>query len=273
MTRSPLFAAALILATSLTFTFPALAADTEVIFDKTLSVAGAPTVNVSTSAGHIHITSGTDTQVHVVGHVRANSGWFSSDSGSRVKQIAANPPIVQSGNTITIGAQHMDSELFHNVSIEYDVTIPRSTTLTAHTGSGAVEITGIQGIVSASSGSGSLYLSLAGSNQATAHTGSGAIHIEGLAGGLNASTGSGSIDIAGNPVTEWRVSTGSGHIYLNFGNNAYFTLNASTGAGSVHVDQPITMQGSLNPHHVSGTVNGGGPEVHASTGTGSIVIN
>jgi hypothetical protein len=33
------------------------------------------------------------------------------------------------------------------------------------------------------------------------------------------------------------------------------------------------MQGSLNRHHVSGTVNGGGPEIHASTGSGDIIIN
>ena len=271
MTRTPLFAAALILATSASAAF---AADSEATFDRTLSISGAPTVTVSTGSGYIHITPGTDNRVHIVGHVHANSGWLSGDDAeSRVKQIAANPPIQQSGSTITIGAQHNDSNLFQNISIDYEVTTPRSTTLTAHTGSGSVQIAGIQGTVSAASGSGSLQLSLAGSNEATARTGSGSIHIEGLAGGLNASTGSGSIDIDGNPTTDWRVSTGSGRIHLNVGNNARFTLNASTGSGTVHVDQPITMQGSLNRHHVSGTVNGGGPEIHASTGSGDIVIN
>jgi type IV secretory pathway TrbL component len=33
------------------------------------------------------------------------------------------------------------------------------------------------------------------------------------------------------------------------------------------------MQGSLNRHHVSGTVNSGGPTLRASTGSGSITIS
>jgi hypothetical protein len=32
------------------------------------------------------------------------------------------------------------------------------------------------------------------------------------------------------------------------------------------------MQGSLNRHHISGTVNGGGPTIHANTGSGDISI-
>jgi hypothetical protein len=32
------------------------------------------------------------------------------------------------------------------------------------------------------------------------------------------------------------------------------------------------MQGSLNNHHITGSVNGGGPIVRASTGSGSIDI-
>jgi hypothetical protein len=274
MTRSPLFAAALVVATFTTSATAAFAADSEATFDRTLSTSGTPTVSVSTGSGYIHITPGTDNRVHIVGHVHAGLGWFSGDDAeSRVKQIAANPPIQQSGSTITIGAQHMDSNLFQNISIDYEITTPRSTALTTHTGSGSIQIAGIQGAVSASSGSGSLQLNLAGSSEATAHTGSGPIHIEGLAGGLDASTGSGSIDIAGSPTADWRLSAGSGRIHLNVGNNARFNLNASTGSGTVHVDQPISMQGSLNRHHVSGTVNGGGPEIHASTGSGDIVIN
>jgi len=32
------------------------------------------------------------------------------------------------------------------------------------------------------------------------------------------------------------------------------------------------MQGSLNKHHVSGTVNGGGPTIRATTGSGDVTI-
>ncbi|MDP9050437.1 MAG: DUF4097 domain-containing protein [Acidobacteriota bacterium] len=271
MTRRTLFAAAIALSAAIATS--AYAADVDATFDKSLSVSGAPILSVSTGSGYVHITAGSDNQVHIVGHVHSQSGWlFSSASSDAAKQIAANPPITQSGNTITIATAHNDS-LFRNISIDYDVTTPRSTNLTAHSGSGGIQITGIQAPVNAGSGSGSLHLTLAGSSQVKAATGSGAIHIEGVTGGLNASTGSGSIEVTGNLTSDWRISTGSGSIRLKLADNTRFNLDASTGSGTVHVDQPITMQGSLNHHHVSGTVNGGGPLLHATTGSGSITIN
>jgi len=33
------------------------------------------------------------------------------------------------------------------------------------------------------------------------------------------------------------------------------------------------MQGTINRHRVTGTVNGGGPTIRASTGSGDITIN
>jgi len=269
MTRRTLFAATLAFATATA----AFAADSEATFDKTLSVSGSPTVSVSTGSGYIHVTPGQDNQVHVVGHVHAHAGWLSpSADEDTVKKIVANPPITQSGNTITIGARG-DSDLFHNVSIDYDVTTPRATALTAATGSGDLQVTGIAGAVSAQSGSGSVHLALANSTDVKAQTGSGSIHLDGVAGSLRAQTGSGSIEATGNPTADWRLQTGSGSIRLKVATNARFTLDASAGSGDIHVDQPLTMQGTLNHHHVSGTVNGGGPAIHAQTGSGSITIN
>jgi hypothetical protein len=267
MHRATLLAATLALFVTATAAFAADSA-----FDKTLTFSGAPVVSVSTGAGYIHVASGPDNQFHVVGHVHAHSGWMSSDEDAAAKQIVAAPPISQSGNTITIGHQG-DSDLFRNVSIDYDITTPRSTALTAHTGSGPVEVSGIAGAVSAGSGSGSLHLSLANSSGVKAQTGSGSIRIDGLAGDLHAGTGSGSIEVAGSPTADWRLRTGSGSIHLHLANTAKFTLDASTGSGSVRVDQPIMMQGSLNRHHVSGSVNGGGPSINAATGSGDITIN
>ena len=269
MIRSILFIAALALSATATTGFAA-----EGTFDKTLSVAGTPTVSVATGSGYIHVTPGPDNQFHVIGHVHARAGMFSASSDEDiVKQIVASPPIAQSGNTITVAMPHADSDLYRNVSIDYDVTTPRATTLTAHTGSGGIQIAGIQGVASAETGSGSIQLSLAGPGDVTANTGSGSIHIDGLNGSLRAGTGSGSIDVSGKPTAEWRLSTGSGSIRLKLGNDARFTLDAETGSGSVHVDQPIMMQGSLNRHHISGTVNGGGPNIRATTGSGDITIN
>jgi hypothetical protein len=297
----------ILLALSLLLTATAALA-AEGTFDKTLTVDGTPIVSISTGSGYIHIYPGTDNQVHVIGHVHAYPSWFGSDADARVKQIVDSPPIVQLGNAITLSAPHADSDLFRNISIDYDVTAPRATILKAHTGSGSMEIGGIEGTVNASSGSGSIHadnigpaeriatgsgriratnvhggaaiqsgsgsvqLSLSAPGDVTARTGSGSIHISGLSGGLQASTGSGSIDVQGNPTSEWRAGSGSGSIQIQTPPDAHFTLNAASGSGTIHTDRAILMQGNLNRRHVTGTINGGGPTVRANSGSGSITI-
>jgi DUF4097 and DUF4098 domain-containing protein YvlB len=298
---------AAIVLTALAFTATAaLAADGT--FDKTLSVNATPSVSLATGSGYMHVYPGSDSQFHIVGHVHIRPGWLGGDADARVKEIVANPPIEQSGNTITVGENHGNHSLFENVTIDYDVTTPRATTLKARTGSGDIEIGGIEGTVDAGSGSGSLKidniganakletgsgsihasnvhgaatvetgsgtldLKLSGAGDVKAQTGSGSIHIDGITGGLRAGTGSGTIDVTGNPTSDWRLDTGSGSIHLSVGTAAKFNLNAETGSGSVRIEQPILMQGSLNKHHVSGAVNGGGPTIRTTTGSGDITL-
>jgi len=43
--------------------------------------------------------------------------------------------------------------------------------------------------------------------------------------------------------------------------NAGFTLDASTGSGSVHSDGEMVVQGSFDRHHITGKIHGGGPIV------------
>jgi DUF4097 and DUF4098 domain-containing protein YvlB len=259
-------------------------------FDKTLSVSGPATVSVSTGSGYIHVYPGSDNQVHIIGHVHSRNGLFGNDADGAVKKIVDAPPIQQSGNTITIGKTDDDEHLFRNVSIDYDVTTPASTTLKARSGSGSLEIGGIQGEVAAGTGSGGIHVDNIGANArletgsgsikatnvhggATARTGSGGIELAMSAPGeMKADTGSGSIHVSGTPTSSWTARTGSGSVTLEVPADAKFNLDADTGSGGVKVDRPIVMQGSLNKHHVSGAVNGGGPIVHVSTGSGSVTV-
>lgn len=258
-------------------------------FDRILNVSSSPNVSVVTGSGNIHIKPGSDTQVHIVGHVHSNSGWFGSDAESRVRQIIDNPPIIQNGNDITIGQRH-SNDLFRNISIDYDITLPRATnisagtgsgdmeiqnagaTLKAQTGSGSIRAHGIAGTSTLGTGSGDIDFQQTGPGDVRAETGSGNITLRGLSGALKSSTGSGNIEIEGQPTSDWKITTGSGNVQLALGNGARFDLSADTGSGNVSVAQPITMQGSLNRHHISGSVNGGGPTIRANTGSGDITI-
>ena len=277
----------LVTAVTLSVATSAYAADSH--FDRTLSVSSSPNVSVATGSGYIRLKPGSDNQVHISGHVHTSGGWMSGDADSRVQQIANNPPIVQNGNEITIGERH-GGDLYHNISIDYDITLPRASniaaatgsgdmtidnvgaTLKAQTGSGSVRANGIQGASTLGSGSGDVELHLAGPGDVRAETGSGTVRLFGVNGALKASTGSGDIEVNGTPSTDWKLSTGSGSINMALGGNAKFNLVADTGSGSVNVAQPISMQGSLNKHHISGTVNGGGATIRANTGSGDISI-
>lgn len=259
-------------------------------FDRTLNVNAAPNVSISTGSGYIHVRPGSDSQVHVVGHVHPSNSWFNNDSESRVQQIVNNPPIAQNGNDITIGDTH-SNDLYRNIGIDYDITLPRTSSIRAGSGSGDVDIQNVGSYLKASSGSGNvhaqgvhgpadlqtgsgnIFLQQSASGDVRAQTGSGSIQLNGISGGLKAGTGSGDIEASGNPASDWKLDTGSGSIHLNLGSSARFNLNASTGSGSVRTAQAIAMQGEINKHHVNGTVNGGGPTIRANTGSGDISIN
>ena len=274
-------------------------------FDRTLQVSGAVNLDVSTGSGDIVVKTGGAGQVMVHGTIHSNSWPFGSESA--VHQLESNPPIQQSGNSIRIG-YNVPDDVKRHVSISYEITVPADTSLAAHSGSGNIEVAGVRSEVQAQTGSGDVKLhdigsrlraqtgsgniraedvaapfsaqtgsgdieaSLTGSGDVDVHTGSGTIHVRGVKGGLRARTGSGDIESDGNVTGPWELHSGSGNIRMAVGAASGFNLDLHTSSGSIHSALPITVQGSMNPHELKGTVKGGGPEVAVSTGSGDVEI-
>ncbi|MGO9639110.1 MAG: DUF4097 family beta strand repeat-containing protein [Terracidiphilus sp.] len=260
-------------------------------FERTLTVNGQVELSVSTGSGNIHLTRGAGNQVHIFGKVKTNWGgnwggnWGSSEE--RAKEIAANPPIEQTGNIVRIGGHH---ENLHNISIDYEIQAPENTILEAGTGSGNITVegvgekaklstgsgnihaTGLHGGFTTETGSGNIYAEETGEGDVKAQTGSGNVELRNLHGGLRAGTGSGNINVGGMPTMDWKLETGSGNADLWTGTIG-ITINAETGSGSIHSDREILMQGELNRHHVVGKLNVGGPTVRVETGSGDIRIH
>ncbi len=274
-------AVTIFVAVVLATTFPARAA--EATFERDLTVTGRVDLTVHTGSGSIHLTSGPDGRVHIFARVK--SGWGSSDE--TVQQIAAHPPIQQTGNIIRIGASHQN---FGNVSIDYEIQAPPDAYLDAAsgsgnvtddgvganarlgTGSGSIHATGLKGGFTVGTGSGNIYAEQIGPGDVKASTGSGSIELKNLHGALQAGTGSGNIKIDGTPAAPWRIHTGSGSVELWTG-NAALTLDAGTGSGNIHSDREIVTQGTMDHHHLKGAIGGGGPAVHIGTGSGNIRIH
>jgi DUF4097 and DUF4098 domain-containing protein YvlB len=261
---------------------PALAS--EATFERTLSVSGTVTLHVSTGSGNIHISAGSDNQIHIFGRVKSN--WGGSEQ--RVKEIAANPPIEQTGSIVRIGSHQ---ENMHNISIDYEIKAPAKAYLEAssgsgnvtddgvgvnarlNSGSGNIHATGLHDSFTAGTGSGNIYAEQVGTGDVKANTGSGNIELRNISGGLKAETGSGDIKLGGTAKSEWKVTTGSGSVEIWPGSSG-FTLDASTGSGSIHTDREMLVQGSIESHHhINGKVNGGGPTVRIETGSGDIRVH
>jgi DUF4097 and DUF4098 domain-containing protein YvlB len=260
---------------------PALAS--EATFERNLTVNGRVELTVATGSGSIRLTHGSSDRIHVFGRVRSNWG----ENEDKVREIAANPPIEQTGNIIRIGARH---ESLHNISIDYEIQAPADAYLSASTGSGSINDDGIgenaklstgSGSIHASglhngfsvnTGSGDIFVEATGQGDAKAHTGSGSIELHDVRGGLDAETGSGSIKVSGTAAAAWKLHTGSGSVELWPGSGGY-TLDASTGSGGISTEREMTVQGSFDKHHMTGKVGGGGPTVRVETGSGSIRIH
>jgi Putative adhesin len=275
-------------------------------FDRTLTVAGTVSLDVTTGSGEITIKAGGGDQVVVHATVHASNEWFSSNSDSAVHAVESNPPIQQNGNSIRIG-YNLPEDVRRHVSISYEITAPPDTTVQAHSGSGGIGIQGVRAEVQAQTGSGEIRVrdigrsrvqtgsggiraenaaapfyahtgsgdieaDLTGSGDVDVQTGSGGIHLRGVKGGLHSRSGSGDLSADGSVGGPWNLHTGSGSIRLAVGSGSGFNLNVHSSSGSIHSDLPITVQGSLGRHELKGAVRGGGPEVEVSTGSGDVDI-
>ena len=255
-------------------------------FDRTLSVSGAAQLAVSTGSGNIHFSRGAGNQIHIQGQIHVNH----DGSEELARQIAANPPIEQSGDVIRVG-QHQEQEAqWHGISIDYQIEAPAGTLLAAisgsgdindegvgqsaklQTGSGDVRANGLEGPFTVKTGSGNIVAEQSGQGDVIAETGSGDIELKDIHGAFHGQTGSGDIKASGRPSASWTLQTGSGTIELWIG-DAPATLDASTGSGAVTTDHGMTVQGSFDHHHMRGTLNGGGPTIRAETGSGEIHIH
>ncbi len=259
-------------------------------FERKLTVKGAVLLSVETGSGFIHVQPGSSDQVQIVAHVHAGkNGWgWGDNTGSaedRVKQVVANPPVMQTGNIISIGKQMKIA----NVAIDYEITTPRGTDLRAntgsgdiritdeggpvqaHTGSGSIDATGLSDHVNLEAGSGEIKASMLSSLDVKAQTGSGSIALKNVQGSLWAHTGSGDLQVAGRPASAWKLETGSGTVTLDVGSVPY-SLDAETGSGDIHTSSELSKTLSNDKHHLVGNAGGGGPKIRVNTGSGDIKI-
>jgi DUF4097 and DUF4098 domain-containing protein YvlB len=250
----------------------ALAAEERGAFERSLKVSGPVELSVQSGSGHITVHAGPAGTVSIHGEIRAN--W--DNAAEKVRRLQQNPPIEQSGNSIHIG-KISDEDLRHNVSISYDVVAPADARVTANSGAGSIDISGVKGEVRAETGSGGIHVADV-PNDITVRTGAGSINIEDVGGNVTAHTGSGGIHGtalgASKPgPARIAVSTGSGGISLN---QVRGSVDGQAGSGHVSISGEPT--GDWRIRSGSGGVELKLPakaafSLRANTGSGGIHVN
>jgi hypothetical protein len=277
-------------------------------FERSYPVTGQVDLQVLTRSGDITVRPGPAGTVMIRGKIFVSNRLFdrwSSEKPPEVVELEKNPPIRQSGNVFNI-----DYVPTHNISIDYEITVPPDTKLKTHTGSGDQTIEGLRtpaelesgsgdlrlsdmvgglrlhtgsgnveardvdGPFSAEASSGDIQLDSKGASDVQVHTGSGDIRLRGVNGTLRVEAGSGDVEIEGSQTGSWEMRTGSGNVEVRLPSNAAFDLDASTSSGELVCDHPVTMtiQGDVRGSRraISGKVRGGGPQLLVHTSSGDV---
>ena len=257
-------------------------------FDRTLKVSEPASVDVRTGSGNITVRRGDSSRVAIHAEIRSGHGDWGGDSDAerRIHEIEQNPPIEQNGNSIHIGQTH-DSELYHNISISYEIQVPAQTRLDGQTGSGNFTASGVQLEINGRTGSGNVRVEdaasrvelSAGSGEVELHngrgggflnSGSGNIIADGVSGSVRARSGSGNVRVEMTGAGEVDASSGSGNVRLRGVNGAlrgstgsgdveasgdpHGDWNLRTGSGNVTVEVPKSTGFELDAHSGSGTI-------------------
>lgn len=278
-------------------------------FDRTLQVSGPVDLEVLTRSGDVTIRAGSSGSVTIHGKIFVGDHWLMGKREGDVHAIEQNPPIRQEGNSI-----HIDylTEM-HDISVDYEITVPADTTIRTKSGSGDQTIEGTHGNADVQTGSGDVKISnltgevhlQTGSGNVRAHevsgalhaaagsgdievgetgqgdvelrTGSGNITVRGIQGAFRGEAGSGDITAEGTQSGAWEIRTGSGNVQVRLPGNSAFDADISTSSGTIDVNSPIemTVQGRVNDtrKQIHGKVRGGGPLLSVKTGSGDIRVD
>jgi DUF4097 and DUF4098 domain-containing protein YvlB len=247
-------------------------------------VQGRPDLRLTTDDGSVRVEVGTSSQIEAQ----------VTTEGVKIAPGEVTIEESQAGDHVTIEVRLKEHHSFFNLgrrSVKVLVRVPAESDLDVRTGDGSVDVEPISGRIAITTGDGSIRAAgLHG--EIRLHTGDGSIKATGIDGRLRADTGDGHMDVRGrfealdlrtgdgsiaaevergSKVAEaWSLSSGDGGITLRIPEDLGAELDAHAGDGSVTVDAPVTVTGTVSESAVRGKLAGGGAPLRLHTGDGSI---
>lgn len=163
-----------------------------------------------------------------------------------------------------------------NVSVHYEVKVPRRVDLALRTSNGTIYVADIDGAVSLRSSNGKVVCEgINGPVDAT--TSNGSVVCRDIAGPIDARTSNGSVTVEHPTALGLRSAiscrTSNGSIRVNLPGECSFEIDARTSNGSIRSAFAVEKSGETNSRkRLAGRVGAGGPVVELRSSNGSISI-
>ena len=239
---------------------------------KTYAVTGSPRVRVENFDGAVNVHAWDKPEVMYTAVKRATD----DREMQGIKVIAQ-----QNGSEVTLRAD-FDKSFSHireekggrvvsyssNASAEFDLYVPRNSTLFISTGDGRLRVDGVAGELDLRTGDGPIDVSGA-RGRLRAETGDGRIRIENFDGDAETRTGDGRITLDGN-FRSLSARTGDGTISLTLPEGANATVE--TNAESVFNDGVAVAESDAESRVRRWRIGSGGQVLTLRTGEGQIIL-
>ena len=209
----------------------------------TFSVGSNPAVKVRVDSGDVTLVVGTAGEFAVTAELQ--------------KPESVEYQVSQDGDSITV-----DAKTKSDSRADVTVTLPDNTEFELSTGSGNVDVAGVQASGQVSTGSGSVTLEKTRGDVA-GNTGSGDVTLSGVSGSFNINTGSGNITLRGS-TGSFSLSSGNGNIDASESKGGF---SVSTGNGDVE------FQGELARDSDNRLSSGNGSVTAELTGSPSVELD
>jgi len=225
---------------------------------RTFSVGGSPRVTLNTFDGHVMVHGWDKAEVSYTATKGAN------DEES-LKGITIEAQ--QQGDGISINARNNEQE---NGSVNFDVYVPRQSTLHVSSGDGALNLEGVTGQITLRSGDGPIEVANGG-GQLQVNTDDGVIRIVKFDGQVDARTGDGAIALDGN-FNALSARTGDGTISLAVPAGSSFTIETNAPDEISNEGFIVAEDITPSPRVKRWRIGNGGKVFILTTGEGKILL-
>jgi DUF4097 and DUF4098 domain-containing protein YvlB len=225
---------------------------------RSFAVSGSPRVTINTFDGQVTI-HGWDKP-----EVMYNATKGAPDENS-LKEITIQAQ--QAGGVITITANNNDQQYG---SVNFDVYVPRQSSLHVSSGDGALNLDGVSGQITLRSGDGPIEVANGG-GELQVNTGDGVIRVIKFEGQVDARTGDGEIALDGN-FNSLSARTGDGQISLTVPAGSSFTIETNAPDEISNEGFNVAEDVTPSPRVKRWRIGNGGKIFVLKTGDGKILL-